>query len=151
MPKPPLAFTTPERMAANMTLQDYDVCRPWKVLGGADAQNAIDTAAEIEEVPNTNDLLFDRVVRDSNNIVFVFTRLPRTPTQRMIAGYGVGSVHLASILRQACKDDFVKTTPHGCGDIPGRLRDNGHGLNFVVRVDGEYKRVIVTSAGMGDR
>lgn len=62
--------------------------------------------------------------------------------------HGEGAVHLANIMRKACKEDFVDCPidEHGVNDMPGILHSDGHGLNFVVCVDGEYKRVIITSA-----
>ena len=74
--KKPTTFASPERMAANFVLQDYDVAEPWKLLVGREGQQAIDGAEEIEEVGITEEhaCLSDTMVIDANNFAFVFVR-----------------------------------------------------------------------------
>ena len=74
--KKPLQFATPETVAANAVLDDYDVERPWKVLEGAAAQSAINAAIEVEEVEFTSRhaCLKDHMVLDALNNAFVFVQ-----------------------------------------------------------------------------
>ncbi len=70
-------FASDEVVAATRLLDDYDLKRPWKVLGGSAGQAAIDAAGAMVEVVGIDKedaVLADKIVVDANGACFVFVR-----------------------------------------------------------------------------
>ena len=72
-----MKFAPEDEVAATRLLDDYDLARPWKVLGGAAGQAAIDAAGAMVEsvgIDKEDAVLADKVAVDANGVCYVFVR-----------------------------------------------------------------------------
>ncbi len=75
--KKKIRFASDEVVVATRLLDDYDIARPWKVLGGAAGQAAIDAAGDMTEtvgIDKEDAVLSDKVAVDANGVCYVFVR-----------------------------------------------------------------------------